>query len=160
MKIFLAAVLLSQAFFAQAAKIVYVTDHFEVPLYGGKDDRFKVLSNLETGTPLTLIKTDKGDGWTQVKTAEKKTGWIASRYLTELPIARVQLDAQIQGMEALERESRELREESSTINSKVQETVAENEQLIKEKNRLAQEVAAIRKASSETVKIMEERDHL
>ncbi|MCI0652881.1 MAG: TIGR04211 family SH3 domain-containing protein, partial [Methylococcaceae bacterium] len=160
MKIILTSLLMLAAFGVQAAKTVYVTDQFEIPLRSGQGEQFKILTNLETGAPLTLLRNDKGDGWTYVKTEDKKTGWVPARFLTESPIARVQLDTATKNLEALQQENLQAKEELSVLKTKHQETANENEELIKEKNRLIQEVTLIRQASSDAVQIMEERDQL
>ncbi|MGH8560311.1 MAG: TIGR04211 family SH3 domain-containing protein [Methylococcales bacterium] len=159
-KIILTGLLMLIAFGVQAAKTVYVTDQLEVPLRSGQGEQFKILSNLETGAPLILLNNDKGDGWTYVKTADKKTGWVPTRFLAESPIARVQLDTATKNLEALRQENQQVKGELSGLETKHQETATENEELIKEKNRLAQEVTSIRQASSDAVQIMEERDRL
>ena len=160
MKSVLAALLVLTTFCVQAAKTVYVTDKLEILLRGGKGAQYKIVSSLETGTPLTVLKKDTGDGWTYVKTKDKKTGWVLSRFLIESPIARDRLDTATQNLENVQQENQQVKGELDGLKVAYQETSTENEALIKEKNRLLQEVAAIRQASSNAVQVMEERDQL
>ncbi|MGH8547776.1 MAG: TIGR04211 family SH3 domain-containing protein [Methylococcales bacterium] len=160
MKIIFAVSLVLATFGVQAAKTVYVTDQLEILLRSGQGSQHKIVSSLETGAPLTVLKNDRGDGWTYVKTEDKKTGWVLTRYLTESPIARIQLDTAVKNLEALQQENKQAKEELNALKANNQNAVTENESLSKEKNRLIQEVTAIRQASSEAVKIMEERDQL
>lgn len=160
MKIFLAGILLLAAFCAQAAKTVYVTDQFEIQLRRGQGTQYKILSELVSGTPLIVLKNDQGNGWTYVKTEAKTTGWVLTRYLTEFPVARAQIETATHNLETLQQENQQTKEELSVLKANQQETLVESEQLIKEKNRLIQELSLIRQASSNAVQIMEERDQL
>ncbi|MCI0653869.1 MAG: TIGR04211 family SH3 domain-containing protein [Methylococcaceae bacterium] len=160
MKIIVTGLLMLAAFCVQATKTVYVTDQLEIPLRSGQGEQFAILTNLQAGAPLTRLKTDKGDGWTYVKAENKQKGWVPTRFLTESPIARVQLDTATKNLEALKQENQQVKGELSGLQAKQQETATENEELIKEKNRLAREVTSIRQASTDAVQIMEERDRL
>lgn len=160
MKIIFAGLLVLATFGVQAAKTVYVTDELEILLRSGQGSQHKIVSSLETGAPLTVLKNDGGDGWTYVKTEDKKTGWVLTRFLTESPIARAQLDTATKNLEALRQETKQVKEELNALKANNQNTVTENDALAKEKNRLIQEVTSIRQASSEAVQIMEERDQL
>lgn len=160
MKTILAGWLMLAVFGVQAAKTAYVTDELEVLLRSGQGSQYRILSSLKTGTPLTILKNDSGDGWAYVKTEDRKTGWVLSRYLTDSPTARLKLEAATKNLDSLQQENREVKEELTALKAGKQTSAAEHEALIKEKNQLIQELASIRQASSEAVKIMEERDQL
>ncbi|MCI0653708.1 MAG: TIGR04211 family SH3 domain-containing protein [Methylococcaceae bacterium] len=160
MKIIFAGWLVLAAFGVQAAKTVYVTDELEILLRSGQGSQYRIVSSLESGTPLTVLKNDRGDGWTHVKTEDKKTGWVLTRFLTESPTARAQLETAARNLDSVRQENQQIKEELSALKGNNQNTATENDALLKEKNRLIQEVTAIRQASSEAVQIMEERDQL
>ncbi|MGR9106421.1 MAG: TIGR04211 family SH3 domain-containing protein [Gammaproteobacteria bacterium] len=160
MKIIFAALLGLAAFGAHAAKTVYVTDKLEILLRSGQGTQYKILESLESGTPLTVLKNDSGDGWTYVKTEEKKTGWVLTRFLTDAPIARIALDTATKELENLRQENQKIKDELGALKTGHDTTATEINTLTEEKNKLIQEVTSIRQASSEAIQIMEERDQL
>jgi len=48
-------------------------------LRSGPGTAYRILASSQPGDPLEVLK--RGDGWTQVRTVEGKTGWIAAGYL-------------------------------------------------------------------------------
>ena len=160
MKIIYSALLLLAAFCVQAAQTVYVTDQLEILLRSGQGTEFKIISSLETGAPLTVTRRDKGNGWTRVRTQDKKTGWVLTRFLTDTPVARLKLDSANKKLASLQEETTRVKEELNILKTNNNDTVKEHETLSKEKNELIQELTSIRQASSQAVQIQSERDQL
>ncbi len=160
MRIILTGLLILAACHVHAAKTVYVTDKLEVMLRSGQGTQHKILSSLESGTPLTILKNDSGAGWTYVRTGDNKTGWVLTRYLSDIPIARAQLATAITELENLRQESKQVKEERNALKADHQNKSTETDALNREKDQLIQEVASIRQASSNAVQILEERNQL
>ncbi len=77
---------------ANAAPYVYVTDVVDIPLRSEnivQNNPSNVIRTLPSGTKLKILATESG--WTKV-TFEQTTGWMISRYLTNSPPARKQLE--------------------------------------------------------------------
>lgn len=160
MKIILTGLFTLATFSVQAANTVYVTDQLEILLRSGQGTEYKILATLESGSPLTVIKTDEESGWSFVETENHKTGWVLSRYLLKAPIARVQLAGVSKKLEDLRQQYDKIRAELYTLKSGQKNTTAENEALLEEKTKLIQEVTSIRQASSNAIQILEERNQL
>ncbi len=78
---------------ANAASYVYVTDVVDIPMRSSnaiENNPSNVVRSLPSGSKLKILSTE--NGWTKVK-FEQVTGWMISRYLTNNPPAREQLEA-------------------------------------------------------------------
>jgi len=72
------------------AATVYITDEVDIPIRSDKNFEDNIIRSAPSGTKLKILKTDS-DGWTQIK-FEKTTGWVISRYLSNNPPARIELE--------------------------------------------------------------------
>ncbi|WP_428087440.1 TIGR04211 family SH3 domain-containing protein [Candidatus Thioglobus sp.] len=73
-----------------AQSFVYITDQVDIPMRADKTFDDNIIRSLSSGSKLAILQATE-DGWTQVK-FEDSTGWIISRYLSNNPPARVQLE--------------------------------------------------------------------
>lgn len=87
---FIAITLLLIGSFAYAKSYVYITDQVDIPMRSDKKFGDNILRSLPSGSKLSILQATK-DGWTQVQ-FEKSKGWIISRYLSNNPPARAQLE--------------------------------------------------------------------
>ena len=118
---------------AQAANKLYVSDVLHVQLREGPGRNFTALKSLRSGTPLAFIEA-KND-FTHVKTPSGVTGWIASRYLVEDPIAKDQLEVIKEEYRALEDEYNNLiaaNQDLASLTARVKELTDRNTVLEKE----------------------------
>ncbi len=84
---------------AAAQQQRYVEDTALLPLRSEADSGSRpVHSGLPSGSPVTLIQGDTGNGWSQVRTREGVDGWIQTRYLRREPGARYQVLTALQTM--------------------------------------------------------------
>ena len=74
-----------------AESFVYITDQVEIPIRSESTTQGdNLIRTLPSGTKLSILQTTE-DGWTQVQ-YEDTTGWIISRYLSNSPPARQELE--------------------------------------------------------------------
>lgn len=72
----------------------YISDVLYVPLRTGPANTFRILHwGLQSGTELTALRTDEASGFSQVRTAAGRVGWLRTQYLVDEPIARQRLEA-------------------------------------------------------------------
>lgn len=76
--------------FAQAESFVYITDQVDIPIRKDKNFKDNIIESLSSGSKMSILQTTS-DGWTQVKYKNIK-GWVISRYLSNTPPARKQLE--------------------------------------------------------------------
>ncbi|MEJ2106145.1 MAG: TIGR04211 family SH3 domain-containing protein [Acidiferrobacteraceae bacterium] len=72
------------------AETVYITDQLYVSLRPAQNNDGPPIKTERTGTALQVLGRD--NGFVQVKDPSGDQGWIADRYLTSEPPARVKLD--------------------------------------------------------------------
>ena len=75
---------------ANARSFVYITDQVDIPMRKDKTFGDNIVRSLSSGSKLSILQATK-DGWTQVK-YENSIGWVISRYLSNNPPARAQLE--------------------------------------------------------------------
>jgi SH3 domain protein len=86
----------------------------------GAGDQYRIIGSLTTGDVATILA--RGDGWTQVQTADGKEGWIAAGFLQPNPPARIAL-------ERLERDTEGLRRQFGELSEKTVELRAANDEI-------------------------------
>jgi len=83
----------TSASLARADEVRYVRDWMSVPLHETQaSDSAVVHRGLVSGNAVTLLENDEKSGLARVRSADGIEGWIASRYLTNEPTARLQLE--------------------------------------------------------------------
>jgi SH3 domain protein len=87
---FITIVLLLINSLANAQSFVYITDQVDIPLRSDKTFGDNIIRSLSSGAELSILQVTE-DGWTQVE-FEDLIGWIISRYLSNNPPAKVQLE--------------------------------------------------------------------
>lgn len=68
----------------------YVTDELEATVRAGQGTEYRILRIIPSGTPVKILEQTP-DGYVRVELRDGKTGWMLSRYLSEVPIARARL---------------------------------------------------------------------
>ncbi len=71
----------------------YVTDRLQLPVRRGPGFNYKIINLLRSGTPVTILETNK-ENWARIQYTYKgqtREGWVPARLLTNQPIARMQL---------------------------------------------------------------------
>ncbi len=160
MKITTLIFFITASFTSYAAKTVYVTDKLEILLRSGQGTEFKIITSLETGTPLTVLKTDKVTGWTKVKSDSAEVGWVLTRFLTEEPVASILLESTTKKMNDLNVSNTKINDALESLRASNTQSKSEMKSLTTEKNKLLHRLNTVKDASANAVRILNERDHL
>ncbi len=115
--LFLGVMLLSPYAFAED---IYVTGITKITMRTGPGLKHKVIAMMTTGDKLEIVEFQKD--WSRVKTAEGKTGWVLSRFLSQkIPDAllnekleRVNLELASQ-LEAIKEERKIFKQENTRL---------------------------------------------
>ncbi|MBS3963873.1 MAG: TIGR04211 family SH3 domain-containing protein [Methylomonas sp.] len=142
----LALSIISAAAFARTA---YVTDSVEIPLRSGESERSKIVKMLANGAPLTLLGDNTENGYTYVQAANGTEGYILTRYLSNEPSARSQLDAARKKLESLIEENKAL-----TLSQ------AANLDIGKERDKLGAELGELQQTAANAIQLKQQRDQL
>jgi SH3 domain protein len=133
----------------------YVSDQLSINLRRGPGNEYRITELLRAGSRTEVLEQMEG-GWSRVRTADGEEGYVLTRFLSDTPAARDRLAAAQRRAARLEEANAELKQElvqaldgSEELGRLKQDLVAENESL-------RNEVAEIREASANAVRISEE----
>ena len=140
------AVVLSPALQAQTA---WVSDEFTVPVRSGPSNEHRIVHRgLPSGTPLEVLGVDTAAEFTHVRTEGGLEGWIETHYLAKEPIARVQLVAANNRIQALERQLAQRGEALTELKSTSNEAASTGDRLAAQVAQLEAELADVKQVSA------------
>ncbi len=146
-------------FFAIAQTTRYVSDELEITMRNGQGVQFGIRKMLESGTRLDVLETDPA-GYSKVRTSEGVEGWVLTRYLSNTPSARDQLESSQQRVANLELEIAKYKEEISTLSSQNSDVDTKNLTLKEKSQRLSKELDNLRRTASNAVALENENRQL
>ena len=89
---------------SQAATL-YVSDRLEVQMRSGKSIQHRILRMLPSGEKLTLLSSNSENGYSKVRAADGKVGFVLTRQLMDVPSARDRLTKAEQRLKELQEEN-------------------------------------------------------
>lgn len=155
----LIAITLCLPFMAQAQTTRYVSDELEITMRNGQGIKFGIKKMLQSGTRLDVLETDP-TGYSKVRTPDGATGWVLTRYLSNSPSARNQLEASQQRVANLELEISKYKEEISALSNQNTDVDSQNLSLREKSQRLSKELDDLRRTASNAVALENENRQL
>jgi SH3 domain protein len=144
-----AAILASATSFAETA---WISDEFTVPLRSGPSNEHRIIHRgLPSGTELQVLGVDAAAGYTHVRTAGDLDGWINSQYLTNEPIARIQLANANNKIQALDKQLAQRNESLSELRSTSSEAASNGDRLAAQVAQLEAELAELKRVSADAI---------
>ncbi|MFW5451663.1 MAG: TIGR04211 family SH3 domain-containing protein [Methylophagaceae bacterium] len=137
----------------------YVSDELEITMRSGQGVKFGIRKMLKSGAKLDIIETD-ATGYSKVRTGKGVTGWVLTRYLSNTPSSRNQLEASDQRVANLELELATYKEEIQALSSQNSNTGTENLSLKETSQRLSKELDSLRNTASNAVALDNENRQL
>ncbi len=131
------------------ARTVYVTDNVEVPLRSGESERTKIVKMLVNGAQLNVLQDDPELGYSYVQTSNGAEGFILTRYLSNEPTSRSQLEAANKKLEALQEENKQLKLAHSA-----------NQDIGKERDKLSNDLSELQQTAANAIQLKQQRDQL
>jgi len=116
---------------AQQEKTMFITDRLQVTVRTGSSVENKIIQVLNSGDQVTVLRTEPS-GWSLVRLADGREGWMIARYLQEdkPAVFRLkELDPKakdlVQGLEDLKQHNRKLTEQLAQSDKKLREAKEE-----------------------------------
>lgn len=98
------------------AQEAWVVDkEVSLTLRTGAGTQYRIIDNLTTGDVATILARE--EGWTKVRTADGKEGWVSAGFLQASPPAQVEL-------ERMERDTEELRRQVAELSGRATDLLA------------------------------------
>jgi len=138
----------------------YVTDQFKITLRSGESSSHKILRMLPSGYKLQLISTNPQTGYSQVRTEDGKSGYVLTRQLMNIPVARDRLALAESRLKELLQEPEKLSAKLAAVQNKLQKLQNSHDTLSREKEKLDKELETIRRTASDAIRISNERNEL
>jgi len=158
-KILLSLILLL-SFGQLQAESRYVTDQFKITLRSGESASHKILRMLPSGYKLELISSNSQTGYSQVRTADGTTGYVLTRQLLNIPVARDRLASAESRLEELLQEPGKLSAKLAAVQNSLETLQQSHATLSQEKEKLDKELETIRRTASDAIRIANERNEL
>jgi len=143
----------------QAAETRYVTDHLIITLRSGQGSQYQIIKTLPSGTPLEVLETTES-GYSRVRTPDGVEGWVLSRYLSEEPIARDQLEKARKQLERYRTSNGKLRQQLAELRKKAGELEAERNRLQRENEKLAAELTHLKQVAAKPILLEQQNQEL
>ena len=147
--------------FASAqAEVVYVTDNLNLSLRSEENNSSKVVKQIPTGTPLTIIEENKSTGFVHVRMNDGTEGYMPIRNTMKEPPSRAQLESLNKNMAALQSENARLKAELSTVKESITPGTTLEQSLATERDQLNRELNELKKTAASTIELKNQRDEL
>ena len=137
------------------AETAYVSDELEITLRTGPGIKNKITSMLQSGEGLEVLQSNS-NGYTEVRAANGKTGWVLQRFLMVEPSARSRLDEiQLREQELVEQQQEILGLRAAAVDSEFQ-----SKSMQKSNAELKAELERVKKIAADTLIINDKNTEL
>ncbi|WP_456415201.1 TIGR04211 family SH3 domain-containing protein [Thiolapillus sp.] len=158
-KTLLMILLLLTAFAAQA-ETRYVTDQAKITMRSGESAKHRIIRMLPSGTKVTVLSTNKASGYSKIRLADGKTGYVLTRQLLTQPVARDRIAKLEQRIKELEASPGELSSKLAKLSREHDALKQAHEALQAEKDAIESELEELKRTSANAVQIAQERKSL
>lgn len=138
------------------AESAWVSDRFEITLRTGPSTSNAIQLMVSSGTELEIIEQDSESGYTRVRTRGGTEGWVLSRYLMDEPPAREQLATLTGELTNAESRGSSLNSQLGAIRSQYDDATQRIANLERDKSRIEQDLADIKRTAANAVAIDEQ----
>ena len=142
------------------AETRYVTDEFEITMRRGESTRHKIIRMLPSGLAVQVLGINSGTGYAKIETEDGTTGYVLSRQLLNEPVARERIVRLEEELEALKQAPDQIAAQLAALQDAHASLQVEHESAVAEKSRLEEDLATIRHASANVMRITRERTEL
>ena len=140
------------------AQTRYVTDRTQVELRRGPSTEYRILQYLEAGDRVEVL--EQSEGFSRVKVDEDTEGWMPTASLIAEPIARERLASAERNLATARERVTALEGQNQQLERDLAATRAELEQTQTNHGTVSRELADIRSASANVVKLREDNTSL
>ena len=143
-----------------AAETRFVSDELEITMRVGPSTKQRIISMLKSGTQVEILSVDPKSGYSKVRAANGKTGFVLSRFLMDEPSAREQVASLTAKIQELQAEPEQVRTRLNQLQDDYARLQKDHQKLLNDKNSITQELAGIRQTAANAINISNERSEL
>jgi SH3 domain protein len=138
----------------------WVSDEFEITLRSGPSTSHSIQVMVGSGTRLEVLEQGAESGYSRVKTADGKEGWVLTRYLMTQPSAREQIEKLAGQLTGTNVQGTSLSSQLAAVRNGYNAAKRQISTLEKEKTALESELTEIRSAAADVLGINEQNKTL
>ena len=155
--IVLVLTLISAPLWAQEA---WITDQLEVPIRSGESNEYRILRFLDSGTQIEVVSRNTSTGYSLIRDAQGRDGYVLTRYLEREPTASKRL-------ESMRSELAQIRDDAANGTARIAQLREQLAQATDERNAARNalasteaELSEIKRVSGDTLAIFEANKNL
>jgi SH3 domain protein len=156
----IATITLPALAFAQPTQRSFVTDHHSYNLRSGESTRYRIISVLESGTPVEVLARSAETGYSKVQLPDGTEGFIRSRYLQTEPTAAVELKELRLRLKELEKSPSQLQLQLAEADIALAELTASHKSSLVDLKVAKAELEHVRRASENALHFAEQNEVL
>ncbi len=135
------------------AQTRYVTDSFEIMMRTGPSVKNKIVKALKSGVAVDIMRSDAGNGYSQVKTAKGEIGFVLTRYLNANESAKDRVIYLESVLEQLQSKPKEIQALLAKSQEQSQVLLTENTELSLSLKKTTNELTRIKEISNEAINL-------
>lgn len=137
-----------------SAATQYVSDQLSINMRSGPGTGYKIEKLLDAGDQVQTLS--QSNGWTKVRTAGGKVGYVLTRFLSGQPAARTQLADMKKKVASLQSDNADLKKELAHALHGSDKLGELKRNLVKENKSLKSQLQQLRETSADAVRISKE----
>lgn len=134
----------------------YVSDELSINMRRGPGTNYRIIKLLDAGDKVQTLS--ESNGWTQIRSANGDTGYVLTRFLSESPAARTQIQQYKQEAEKLRADNADLKDELSQALNGSKELGKLKRDLVSENKSLKSQLQHIKETSADAIRISNENE--
>jgi len=142
------------------AETRYVTDQVKITMRSGESAKHRITRMLSSGTEVTVLSTNKASGYSKIRLADGKTGYVLTRQLLTQPVARERIAKLEQRIKELESTPGELSSKLAQLSREHDALQQAHSALQSEKDAIQSQLEELKRTSANAVQIAQERKSL
>lgn len=146
--------------FGAQAETRYVTDQAKITMRSGESAKHRIMRMLSSGTPVNVLSTNSASGYSKIRLADGKTGYVLTRQLLTQPVARDRIVKLEQRIKELEASPGELSSKLAKLSREHDALQQAHAALQSEKDAIQSELEELKRTSANAVQIAQERKTL
>lgn len=158
--VFLLTIILLLSSFSAYAETRYVTDQAKITMRSGESAKHRIIRMLPSGTAVNVLSTNSASGYSKIRLADGKSGYVLSRQLLNQPVARDRIVKLEQRIKELESTPGELSSKLAKLSKAHDELQRAHTALQSEKKSIQAELDELKHISANAVQIAQERKSL
>ncbi len=140
------------------AKTLYISDDLSVTMRTGQGNRYSIIEMLDSGTPVSVI--NKSNGYTEIQAPDGKQGWVLTRFLQSMPVARDRLASAQKKLTDLQQKNAALQKQLKSAMSTKSNQSSTIQSLKSDNASLKQRLAHITNTAAHSLQISRENQQL